>query len=77
MMKIQSKMILLLLLTFAIAGCAQTNEADPVPEPGVDQGIVEPNEPEVEVKEAKGTLTGLADPHTVEIVIDGERQPFS
>ncbi|MCM3129108.1 hypothetical protein ACFQ3J_08300 [Paenibacillus provencensis] len=76
MMKIQSKMILLLLLTFAIAGCAQTNEADPVPEPGVDQGIVEPNEPEVEVKEAKGTLTGLADPHTVEIVIDGEPTAF-
>lgn len=75
-MKIRTQMIWLLLFVFAIAGCAQSKEAAPIPEPGVGQGIVEPGEPETEVKEARGTLTGLADPHTVEIVIDGKPTAF-
>ncbi|MCM3782584.1 hypothetical protein M3231_06345 [Neobacillus mesonae] len=74
MMKI--RILLILLLTLTIAGCGQNNETAPSPEPGTDHGIVEPSEPEAVVKEATGTFTGLADSHTVEIVIDGEPTAF-
>lgn len=75
-MKIRFQMIWMLLLVCTIAGCGQSTEGEPVPDPGVDQGVVEPNEPEAVIKEARGTLTGLADPHTAEIVIDGEPTAF-
>lgn len=35
-----------------------------------------PQKEDATVKQGKGSFTGLADPHTVEIIVDGEPQAF-
>ncbi|WP_211747768.1 hypothetical protein [Paenibacillus sp. Marseille-Q4541] len=69
--------VLVALLALMLAACGQNGGSSPSPDPGSDQESNRPSEPEVNLKEASGTFTGLADPHTVEIVLDnGEPTEF-
>lgn len=78
-MKHKKKAICLIAALFALmlAACGQNGTAGLDTDPGTDQNQGQTAEPEVTVKEATGTFTGLADPHTVEIILDsGEAAAF-
>lgn len=61
--------VLITMLVLTLAACGQNGASGPSTEPGVDQEN-RPTEPEVIVKEASGTFTGLADSHTIEVILE-------
>lgn len=69
--------VLITLLAITLTACGQNGASGPSNEPGTDQENNPPSEPEVIVKEASGTFTGLADPHTIEVILEnGEPAAF-
>lgn len=69
--------VLITLLVLTLAACGQNGASGPSKEPGTDQENNRPSEPEVIVKEARGTFTGLADSHTIEVILEnGEPQAY-
>ncbi|WIV17562.1 hypothetical protein QPK24_14130 [Paenibacillus polygoni] len=69
--------VLITILVLTLAACGQNGASGPSTEPGTDQENNRPTEPEVIVKEASGTFTGLADSHTIEVILEnGEPQAY-
>ncbi|WP_454191454.1 LptM family lipoprotein [Paenibacillus sp. Marseille-Q7038] len=69
--------VIMTILVLTLAACGQNGANGPSEEPGTDQENNQPTESEVIVKEASGTFTGLADSHTIEVILDnGEPQAF-
>lgn len=75
--------LLAMIMVLALAACS--NEKSTQPAPGQAQADTTQNEPakkpedqpkENVMKEGTGTFTGLADPHTVEIIMDGNAAAF-
>lgn len=62
--------VLITMLVLTLAACGQNGASGPSTEPGVDQENNRPTEPEVIVKEASGTFSGLADSHTIEVILE-------
>ncbi|WP_211747481.1 hypothetical protein [Paenibacillus sp. Marseille-Q4541] len=75
-------LLLIAMLSLTLAACGQdANETSGQASiPGTSSGSsgtsVEPTEPDTEVKEGSGVYTGQADPHTIEITINGQATAF-